>query len=149
MVEVAYKPLEKVGTIYTGGTLTPPKFMPSYYEWLSVRGLFVSTGGEATSGGNNDIYTVPHNNTLFITYACACITADAVGFSFTSVHTDANPIINVKCSTSGSGNLSISPIIPIKINSGEIITVTCGTNKADAYGNFSGFLVKNADIPTF
>ncbi|GAI14103.1 unnamed protein product, partial [marine sediment metagenome] len=36
--EVVYKPSEELQKIYRGGTLTPPKFIPTYYEWLSTRG---------------------------------------------------------------------------------------------------------------
>ena len=77
--EVVYKPSEKFQKIYSGGTLTPPKFMPTFYEWLSRKGEQVVGTKQSFTEGDTCLYTVPVGKTLFLTSAWLSGTCDGAG----------------------------------------------------------------------
>jgi len=148
--EVVYKPVEKIKPIYAGGTITPPKFMPTFYEWLSTKGtwVYLSTSSSGT------LYTVPLDNTFFLVGAsvlCRNLVASAEGdrISSLAIGTGDNSILSAGCTGAKTSNsTSNSWAIPLKVPSGEVITTV---TTAGATGNFKiqGFLVKNVTIPTF
>lgn len=145
MVDVAYKPVEKVGNIYAGGTLTPPKFMPSYYEWLSAKGTQITH--DLASGS----YTVPDDMTLFLTnISLSYLATTNTGISYVRTSEFGGGFIIVACK--GGSDVASSIVtnysIPLKIRSGCDISLElsqAGTNQSI----FVGFLVENADIPAF
>jgi hypothetical protein len=65
--EVAYKPIEKIKKIYEGGTIQPPKFMPSFFEFLAEHGQFlIKTAYNTLGSGTTGLYTVPESHTFYI-----------------------------------------------------------------------------------
>ena len=145
MAEIAYKPIEKLSKIYTGGTLTPPKFMPTLYEWLSSKGkqIFLQSGSNVN--GFYTLFTVPENKILYITSAFI----NAVGADSTTNY------IRIKGSSYGekviaqaiAGNSSVSFSIPLKILSGVVIEFN--VNGGHTSAGFAGFLSEINDIPAF
>lgn len=138
--EKVYKPVEKVTKIYTGGTLQPPKFMPSYYEWLSTKGarIILST---ATTG---TLYTVPANHTLYVVTAWATVTHTLAGYARLTI--SPNIMLMCWCPANASESISSNFNIPLKVNGGESITYA---EIGSGHAGFTGFVVNNNDIPVF
>lgn len=151
--EIVYKPVEKVKKIFqTSGTYAPPKFMPTYLEWLRRKGERVIQGGSVTVAGTYATYTVPKGYTFFLTNAILGIDDSAVdrinaillleGSSgtrkFMSVSAEAN--------TSQHITQNFSP--PLELIEGEQILTSFLANALITY-SIVGFLVKNSYIPVF
>jgi hypothetical protein len=67
---VVPKPTEKPLKVYEGGTLTPSKYMPSYYEWLSMQGrpFCISFYDDASgSDATFNLSTILKSETMYIT----------------------------------------------------------------------------------
>ena len=151
--ETVYATPEKVGKQYLGGGLEPPKFMPSFYEWLFSRGeqiCFNASGSTLTTYFT--LVDIPINCTLYITSVAVSGISTGVGEAW----------INVRIMDNGTNGYLISVwndpsilslhksmifTIPIKAKSG---IVQCRmTNNIKVFGNLTGFIVKNSDIPSF
>lgn len=148
-----YKPVEKTKPIYTGGGLKPPVYMPTYYEWLSVKGEQVNIV-KSTAG---TMFTVPLNSTLFITSAhlTAMETANASTHGIVGIAVEEKFIITVGVDHitgqhGGAGNQIINFSIPLKVMAGTVIELSeLGITTPLMRSGFTGFLVKNQSIPTF
>lgn len=156
--EVVYKPNEKLKPIYSGGMLSPPKFMPSYYEWLSKKGKQIIINGQGDSLGSNDWYVVPENETLFITSIFLSAVDDSPGTNTSNIglRIDDQFIINYVMSTSSVASVQKPHLImtqsfhyPLIVKAKQTIKSTAMNSGGSFYGYFTGFLVKNRDIPTF
>ncbi len=63
-----YTPPEKIKAIYGSGTIEPPKFMPTYYEWLRSQGQDIIKVGEINFiTPTTALYTVPSDKVFFLT----------------------------------------------------------------------------------
>ena len=151
--EIVYKPIEKVKPIYTGGTLTPPKFMPTYYEWLKNLGQQIIINSGVPIGGFRIIYTVTLNHKFFITNVWLSVSCTDGGHNvgyFTFTPNDADQSL-CSVSTYGISNNSnaVNFSIPLKFNEHVVFKIqsTVATNKLT--GGFSGFLMKKINIPNF
>lgn len=151
--DVAYKPVEKFKEIYAGGTLTPPKFMPSFFDWLYSKGLHIVRSRQTTGS----LYTIPNDYTFFITSVWGSIVADGGSNStgtLTMVSDDnLNVLMAVKLRNSAttgglSDCMSITYAFPVISKSGDIDILLSGTGFL-CYAGLTGFLVKNSDIPSF
>lgn len=146
MATKVYKPIEKFRPIFAGGTLTPPKFMPTYYEWLSLIGQQVLMC-ETYLVGAVITYTVPEGFNLFVTSASVAV-ADTDKAELQLRDPAGNFISNIiavgyaSAASSGGSSVSISPKIPIRVESQESLSY----NGAKGNISFSGFLVKKSDI---
>lgn len=76
--EVVYTPAEKVKKIYGSGTLQPPKFMPTYYEWLKEQGIQISKS-QFYINSYSTVYTVPEGYTLFLQSAMLASSQNVIG----------------------------------------------------------------------
>ena len=150
--EVVYKPVEKVKPIYAGGTLSQPKFMPTYFEFLKKHSVEVSEWKVVISSTENTIYTVPANHTLFLVSASLTIVGTAGGTPRTGriiYRGGTKVLLNVSIMLEGTSDTTSAAFsIPLIINSGDILQVS-GANDANTTACITGFLVKNADIPQF
>lgn len=150
VLDVAYKPSEKIKPIYAGGTLTAPKFMPSLYEWLSSKGLQVIKHGNTT--GTLTLYTVPVGFTLFVSSVWLSQVGTAGGnlrYGKLEVPSDIELIsTNIKLESSNSTQ-ALSYKIPVKIQENKIIRLLTPSSDTNLRAGFTGFIVKNDDIPYF
>ena len=147
--EVVYKPIEKTKPIFAGGTITPPKFTPSYYEWLFKDKQQIIKTGRTT--GDLTIYTVPDGFTLFMVN---CYLTEDTTSNFWCALTYGGgftPIIEFQAGAQTDNsifNINYNFIVPVAFQEKTIITVRSqGTPMAS--GGFVGFLVENSAIPTF
>lgn len=163
--DIAYKPLEEPSKIYPGGTLTPPKFLPTYFEWLKAKGIDVrGNAPKNLSSGYATVYTRPTGYTLYLTGYNITATAmdDAMEFGEIILFVADNPV-NPKYSIAGiqldtralqanntmpSGHVARDFTYPIKITE-KYITIYSTSAKIAGRVHITGFLVKNADIPIF
>ena len=148
--EVVYKPSEKINPIYAGGTITPPKFMPTYYEWLFKNAEIISRGGQGNTNSNLDIYTVPEDSILFITSAFMSLTGLVVDNRCNLNIKGKSGFLGlaVKKDLTGATSLNFNP--PIRVNSTDIIQWENNTANIVFFRvGFTGFLVKHKNIPNF
>jgi len=106
--------------------------------------------GVATNSTSTTIYTTPTNQDFYLVSATLSTIKDATS---TSTNSGLNVVINGANSallsissltlTAQSETVSVSLSTPIKVDRGSNITVTNGTNVANATsrGNIAGFLV--------
>lgn len=149
--ETVYKPVEKPNKIYTGGTLTPPKFMPDYYEWLSVHGVQVIKD-TVIADTKSTIYTVPNNYVLFISSAFLHAKTSAAGAG-----ADAYLMINNQkiLMLTGSNTDQATDVIsnsffpPLIISSKDKFELFSGAANFFVWGGFTGFLIAIKDLPVF
>jgi len=159
--DIAYKPS---GTqpkhIFPGGTLTPAKFLPSYYEWLAYIGeqkiLYKII---ATGTASDQIYEVPEGFAFFITSWTLCAHSDPGIVTDKYIYLTALPKVggigfddykifagivmhNEKINSQLSNNLSI----PIRVNGDEQIRIA-QTGDTDAIATIQGFLIEIKNIP--
>jgi len=148
----AYKPTEKIKQIFMGGKFTPPKFFPTYNEWLASRGSrILRSGGYTGALGSNSIYTVPVNKTLYINYlwlSSSTLTI-AVGNANIILYIDATAyLLNLRTNTNYNTTNSMTASCFIKINAGETIKIGVESlSSVISNGGFGGFLVNNQEIP--
>jgi hypothetical protein len=140
-----YKPTDKFKQVYTGGTLEPPKFMPSLNEWLRKKGAQKIQGGSVAVAGDYGIYTVPANYSLFITsvYLDTNLAAGVQAVWFLASNTTEKII-----ALNGVKAVAISYQIPILIETKKQMVLSTLGNGLVQYG-FTGFLIKNSEIPLF
>jgi len=163
--DVAYKPLEKFKPIYTGGTLTPPVFMPSYYEWLASKGTQVIESSAVAGAGGSTLYTVPKDHLLYITatYISGFIMNVAGGAAATwgvTLTLRTKHLLRLRL---GRGDNSVAPTtgypaptssysvsypIPLRIDAGYQVRIIGATDCYVAAG-FVGFIVPIKDLLTF
>lgn len=155
--KTVYKPVQKPKPIFAGGTLTPPKFVPTYYEWLFKRGQPIL---KHVSTGTATIYSVPDNSTFYLTnigltgwYMTPSSANQGSGLYVlgtehqTLVYWDlmyANPAAPT---TYQIPTRDINFPFPIPFTSGTSFRAIGTAQKCTAV--IVGFLVKNADIPQF
>lgn len=147
MPDIAYKPQEKLKKIYSGGTLDPPKFMPTFIEWLRTKGLRVIKNKLSTG----TIYEVPEGKVLFIT-SIFITSLDSLNYGQTYVYlTDENvdTLLVANAFPTGSGNNSITFSPPLGILEKEKLIVGRSNASTNATAGFTGFLVAAKDIPNF
>ena len=151
MEDIAYKPIETVKKIYPGGQFTPPKFTPTFLEWLYMRGQIKSGnfGGNFASTWN--CYTVPDGYSFFLTSVWA--TLSGTGADRVRHHTfyvDKYYIYTSRIYFSGiCVNVLRDFNLPIRINENCSLRFTDYNGNCEYGFGYHGFLVKNSDIPTF
>jgi len=149
---VVPKPTENLIKLYNG-SITPPKFMPSYYEYLRLMGeQIVAAGGVGGAGTLQAIYDVPTGYTLYITTAEIAFNTDTAT-RYGSINTAQMEIMKVTASIAAAGqkavaNMSKTFTIPIKVESGDHVYVKKGAGvNEELYGNITGFIIINSLIP--
>jgi len=156
--EVVYKPIEKPKSIYAGGTITPPKFMPSYYEWLSFKSELITKDKRILGGGGSTlIYQVPDDYTLFLTNLSLGSRSDGGGAGFqvqswiflgdTYTKNRMIGLCFVDNVTEVNSN-SLNFDYPLKLLPKTKLSLFNGSH-LDSLASITGFLVKNSDIPNF
>lgn len=140
----AFKPISKANP-----NITPQdkiKCLPSFYEYISIRGSMVNTNLESAGGATDygNLYTVPAGYTLFITSAGISAKAGEdnsyIGMSLTRDNSVGLPyFLEVPAVAGCTCNVSFN--IPIKINSGEEVVYYSNYNSSCFY--FVGFIIDN------
>jgi len=133
MADKAYKPNEKFVKIYEGGGLAPPKFMPSYYEWISARGKVVN-GFKSVTDSTSTLYTVPENKVFFlISISMMSVNDAAISISNSDFEVDDVPALTIQSgkSATGVGNESISFSIPMRLEAGKTLKIR--SNRANCW----------------
>ena len=144
-----FKPLEKIKPIYAGGTITPPKFMPTYYEWLSNDATIVIENSRVLSGGSAVVYKVPKDHFLFITaMTITGKTGVNEGFCFVG-DTDEILLNRIELNANDSEVSTINFSIPLKVNPDIEIVVYSSVALLRASGGIFGFLVPKTKIISF
>lgn len=160
-----YTPSEKLQRIYRGGGLKPPKFYPTYYEWLASKGQQISytKSTKKSSAGmvTHDLYTVPKGSTFFLTncYLIHSANITEVGGSALGYLRIPSTIL-LFIEALGYGNTSLgysineTYLIPFKISGGDKIilyhtVIEQGIVVYLLTVGFKGILIKNKDIPSF
>lgn len=147
---VVYKPVGKIKPIYAGGTITPPKFMPSYYEWL-FNNSEQKTFKSLTYGGTTNLYTVPANHSFFVTSIFISVvnrtlnsqSSGGVFIIGTEEIEWTLPVVNpAGASTYAHRTALINFTTAIELKSGLIIQASSGTN-VTLSTTIVGFLVSN------
>lgn len=153
MADKAYKPVGKLVKIYTGGNLTPPKFMPSLYEWLSIKGKIIH-GYKSINDDVELLYKVPKGKVFFLVSVnlmagnTGLVSLGTLDFEINDI-----PILTVQAGTStdgvgylGAGNTSVSFSIPYKMRSTETIKIRSNRVNSWIRGCFFGYEVDEKDI---
>ena len=151
--ETVYKPVESIKPIYAGGTITPPKFMPTYFEFLFKNAIQIIKNITAVTG-QNLIYTIPKNYRFYLTYAHVSIyNTSPTGYGSGLIHSGSNSILRTQTGKfvsepAPNDTITANFSYPIVFAEDESIylnvtTLTSGT------AVINGFLVKIGDIPTF
>jgi len=143
---VVYKPKEKLKEI--SKVILPPKFMPSFYEWLSVKGKFI-TGFKSIENNDIILYTVPANKVFYLTFvSMAAGNTGAISLPTIDFEVDNVPTLTVQSGTAatGVGNTSLSFVPPIKLSSTRTLKVR--SNKANCWVRccYGGFEIDVKDI---
>lgn len=139
--ERVFKTIEDTAKIYQGGMMIPPKFLPSYIDWLWGNSQHIIESFTTTGV----IYTVPDDFTFFLTSIYVTTGKTGVTVSagaFTSLNGQKN-IISVKGWENASASLSFPN--PLKFNSGVVFETYKDAGAVIGAG-ISGFLVKNSDL---
>ena len=156
--EVAYTPPQEQKTIYEGGALTPPKFTPTYYEWLVSKSEQVKRIGQISSvGTTTTLFTVPDNFTLFITHLWISAVGDSPagadrGFATFKIGEGDTSIFGCGVDHHGTvatsiGNAFIALTMPIKMNQKEVLKmIKFDLFAGQVLGGFMGFLVSQRDL---
>lgn len=148
--EIVYKPVGKIKPIYAGGTITPPKFMPSYYEWLGENGTQIIKYKSLSAAGSTIVYTVPNNQTFFLTNLALSGDCDGVGTGYVIIERDNFvELLTLRFpSAKTTGTQSLNFTIPLKFVSTDALRLIVSSN-ARGTSTATGFLVSNKDIPVF
>ncbi len=145
-----FKPSEKFKQVFTGGTLEPPKFIPTYYEWLRAKGERLIQGGSATIADTYAVYTVPKGKTLFLTSAILGVDDCAVDRINPILWIDGaggvRKFMTVSAEANSQETVALSFPIPLQFVEDEQIVLTFLANAFVTY-SLTGFLVKNDYIP--
>ena len=154
--KTVYKPIEKIKKIFIGGGLEPPKFMPSYLEWLFKKGESIHLV-TLTFIAADVIYTVPKDKILYMTsyYLYGRVSADRlVTFSLWTTnlpqtHYAAQLIRFDLWKDQQRERIVMNPSLPLKIQSGAKIIIGVSHSDGTCWCGFAGFLIKRKDIPAF
>lgn len=150
IADIAYKSSEKQPKIFTGGALTPPKFSPSFFEWLSVRGKLIS-GFKSIENAEEVLYTVPTGKIFFLLGISLASANDALLLSLPTLdlRIDSIPIATVSCGKldGANGNMAMSFSIPITIRTTQKLIIE--SNRADCWlrGTYLGYEIDEKDVP--
>lgn len=147
---IAFVPTQPYKEVYGAGTPQPPKYMPTYYEWLFKQGEIIFRA-MAVAGGGYTLYTVPEGHTFFITsITLSANLSVAAAFGVTaSIYksTSIKYLAALYFRAVQTQNMSQSYNFPIICFEKEAIYVYSNDPNLDAFGTFYGFLVKNSVIP--
>lgn len=124
----------------------PREFIKTWSEWAADNFEQINKSTSRTSGGTSVIFTVPDKNTLFITSAW-----------ISGIGSSAGVIVNFKITTTALSNLgdvlrvfsndingaSLSQTFPspLKLEAGEILSLTIATGQGSAGAGIQGFLI--------
>ena len=155
---VVPKPSKQPKQVFLGGGSEPPKFMPSYYEWLFQKGKSIHLAVQTVTAAFT-IYTVPDDHILYLIsyYLQGDLRTDplmVVTFSLWTTNLPqtsyAAQLIRFSLSkVDMSDRVIINCSLPLKIESKEQIQIGASTVDGVAWGGFAGFLVQKKDIPSF
>ena len=127
-----------------------PRYQPTLYEWLREKGSLVN---RSSFSEDLDLYEVPEGFSLFMVSAQVAGTGDGAGGVFDeSCYIKSSAINQVIVAISGKGSEkwsqanSVSFPIPLRFNSGDKIELVESVN-CDGLASFTGFIVRNQDIP--
>lgn len=127
--EVVYKPTQKIKKIYEGGTITPPKFTPTYYEWLFKDGQYINIFLENPASSLTTIYTIPDDYIFYLLSVSVTIartggTNQASCFVYTGSPPNAEVYLHLRMAGVDNTAHQVKTYpIPLKIGSKEPITV--------------------------
>jgi len=124
------------------------EFIKTWAEWQADHAELIVIDRASTSGGAATIFTVPVNNTLYITGAYVggkveLVVAGSVGIHIRVVSLP-RVIINAQFagnSLDNSGNNALSYPMPIKVEAEQVVIISSST-QVSGEGGFIGFLVK-------
>lgn len=151
MVE-AYKPPLKVKKVFTGGTLHPARFTPSYYEWLSTKGKRI-TAHVGTANATKTVYVCPKDKTAFITSYSIAVTQNtgtAVVEQFLRLNIAEFLFVLESTGITGAFQSMVSnPTIPLILKEKDKITAESQDAGIDMHANVMGFEMDNKDLLEF
>lgn len=149
---VVPKSREKLPKKFLGGGLTPPQFMPSYYEWIRKHSQQVLEFDYEAFGGAAEInlYTVPDDYIFYLT-----------DMQMILLHTGVAGLSEIYFMIAGEGKFmltnylarelnlnTLSFRIPLEFKEKEILKIIRAGIEPSIYGGFiKGFLVKKSMIP--
>lgn len=149
---VVYKPTETLQPIYAGGGITPPKFMPTYLEWLfkDAEAIAETSSGGIVSGGIITFYTVPEGVDFYIT-SCFLECWGTAGTNRLTLQTPDNKVefLTVVSSNVGTtANVSANYSHPIVLPSKTVIKLINHHLRATQFAmGMTGFLIEKKAIP--
>ena len=128
---------------YLGGGSEPPKFMPTFYEWLREQGTQIIQGGSVTLANDYGMYTVPTGYVLFINsiYLDTNLAAAGQAIIFLA-ESSAIKLIALN----GARAVTIEYPIPLQLPGKKQLVLSTLAAGLVQYG-FSGFLIEKSLIP--
>lgn len=152
--EVVYKPSEKLNPIFPGGTLAPPKFIPTYLEWLFKDAKYMSetSSGGVISTGTITLYTVPEDFELYVV-SCFLECWGTAGDNRLTLETPDHEVefLSVVSSVVGTtANISANYPYPIILPGKTVVRMVNHHARTTQYAmGITGFLIKKKNIPNF
>lgn len=140
--EVAYKPIEPVKKIYPGGTLTPPKFIPTYFEYLAINGTPIAIELNET----NKTYNVPEGKILFITSISLTSNLRTAITTQPYVKIDGNFVLRYNTAGDGVTPIAYEKSVHLSIPHKCLKSVYQGATNTYSFTNIFGFLVLSKDL---
>lgn len=145
-----YKPVEEIKKVYEGGTITPPKYMPNFFEFLYFVGSPVVSHVNI-SNTYSSLATIPKNYTLFVTHLNLSYKTNAVGANG-DVHISKNGV-KILAMTAPSTDQDVKSVavsfpFPLKITPDDLFRAESGAANLFIWACMSGFIVRNTDIPS-
>lgn len=142
--ELAFKPQTPYDEAIANIPLQP------FNEFMREVGTFKAIDNEKTGSGSSTIYTVPDGYIFYLISAQLIFRTDsatAPSSAGCSLLINSMPflMLNPPDTINISDSISLSPTIPIKLNSGESIKVSGNDAKIYSHGVISGYEVKIFD----
>lgn len=147
--EIVYKPIQEI--VPREMMISPPKFIPNYYEWLMENGTLIMREGFAQDTITT-IYTVPANKILYLVYysmnLISAVTTGAEGIGI--FYVDGTKILRMNTAIKNTGQSNcVSLPIPLKLIAGKSIKLYSNNILAYVRGSIFGYLVDKKDIILF
>lgn len=147
-----FKPTEKIKKLNQAGTINPPKFMPSFYEWLHANGAYITFSSD--NADTAATYIVPEGYYFFLCYlniSSYVVNLNGNQFVYVTVGDGATAeVIFTQVLTVGNPNaiskdstVQFNPPLPIP----EKKEIWSENNSTKTFINGYGFLVPKAIIP--
>ncbi len=147
--ETVYKPSEKLKKIYSGGTLTPPLFMHTFFEWLSQKAEKIMKNGSLPTG-SSPVYTVPVDHVFFLTGVVIAVDHDHASAGYYSAYIDKTSSIIAYLRLKGllkHSNQVREFVIPIRLEQGQKVGLNNATGRGIMTLIVNGFLIQKDLLP--